>query len=436
MTPKRPDLRLTRLRKTLSSGALCAACCAAAAPFALPQSPQTRAQTVPATRQDAPVPAGGTLIDSMDTPTFAAPKEKGRVEAVEGKFGGALKFSFEDGCQSVMATGRAGGTSAWDKADGFSFWVKGDGSAHLGGLEFIWNGDYAIRYAYAFPIDSTEWKKVVVRWSDLIPETSGIALAVDAHGGNAPSKLGAVWFGKWWYWKDYAAHSYAIDDLRLEPMIAPHTRDFRPLHNPLARVLAKLKAGQPVRIVTMGDSLTDPAHWTNREHNWPALLQTALKQKYGAQAAILNPALGGTELRQNLVLLPRWTPARPAPDLVTILFGFNDWNAGMRGPAFERAQQDAIDRVRRATNGQADILILTPCPSLDNGTTFGPLALACRNAAQTKNAGLCDTYQAFQAVPAAERASLYVEDKVHLSLRGQQMVAQAVLNALAGAARP
>jgi len=31
------------------------------------------------------------------------------------------------------------GNPSWDKAAGISFWVKGDGSAHCGGIEFVWN---------------------------------------------------------------------------------------------------------------------------------------------------------------------------------------------------------------------------------------------------------------------------------------------------------
>ena len=102
----------------------------------------------------------------------------------------------------------------------------------------------------------------------------------------------------------------------------------------------------------------------------------------------------------------------------------------MRGPAFARAQQDAIDRVRRATGGHADVLVLTPCPSLENGTTFDELVVACRQAAASRNAGLCDTYALFQAVPQSAKADLYAPDKVHLSMQGQQLVAKAVQNAL------
>ena len=102
------------------------------------------------------------VIDTMDAVSFVGAKDKARVEAVPGKIGNALKFTFDNESMNAMLIGKASGKPEWDKAAGFSFWVKGDGSEHLGGMEFIWNGDYTTRYAYAFPIDSTEWKKIVV----------------------------------------------------------------------------------------------------------------------------------------------------------------------------------------------------------------------------------------------------------------------------------
>ena len=295
--------------------------------------------------------------------------------------------------------------------------MKGDGSNYLGGLEFIWNGDYSQRYGYAFPINSTGWKKVVVPWRDLIPESSSIAQDIAPKGDHPPSKLGPLVFGKWWYWKDYAAHSYTVDDIRLEPTIAPDARAYRPFGAPLARVRAKLRAGKPITMVTMGDSLTDFSHWTNRETNWPTLLTAQIMKKHGSPVTLVNPAMGGTELRQNLIVLPRWTTGTPRPDLVTIFFGFNDYAAGMRQERFTAAQEDVIDRVRRATGGQADVLVMTPCSALtlNNGETLGELAAACRLAARSRNAGLCDIYSVFQAVPLADRPALHVPDGVHLS---------------------
>ena len=114
---------------------------------------------------------------------------------------------------------------------------------------------------------------------------------------------------------------------------------------PLARVLEKLKAGKPVTIVTMGDSLTDYRHFANRQSPpWVNVLRDRLKGEYRSDVTIVNPAIGGTQLRQGAVLIPRWVDKTPEPDLVTICYGFNDWGAGMRGDEFYRSYLDVVDR--------------------------------------------------------------------------------------------
>jgi lysophospholipase L1-like esterase len=372
-------------------------------------------------------------IDSLDSLLLRLPPEKVAARLVEGQAGQAVRLDFADDCQNVYAQTRSGGTPEWDKADGFSFWVKGDGSDHLGGIELVWNGDYALRYAYAFPIDSTEWRKIVVHWRDLLPETSNAAaVAIDPRQGNAPSKLGPISFGKWWYWRDYAAHSFTIDELRLEPSLPPDDEPARPQGDPLARVRAKLAKGEPISVVLMGDSLTDTRHWANREANWPAMLQTALLASHAVKADIVNMAIGGTELRQNLVLIPRWSVGHANADLVIICFGGNDWSSGMRGPLFEQTCLGAIDRVRRATAGRADVLLCTTCPSVERWETMAELATACRRAAEAKNAGLADVEAAFHEAgkTPAERERLFVSDKTHLSPSGHQTFTSAVIKAL------
>ena len=379
-----------------------------------------RAQTLP----------DNNLIDAMETNTLQMPPEKLHVQVVPGHDGQALRLLFDTDNQGVFARARQGATPAWDEAAGFSFWLKGDGSALLGGIEFIWNNDYAVRYAYAFSLRDTNWHKVVVAWRDLVPELSAKIPLLDAKNGNAPSKLGPIGWGKWWYWGDYSAHSYAIDDIRLEKTIALDTRDWRPESAPLARVAAKLRAKQAISIATMGDSLTDARHWTNRAHNWPQMLKTQIADKLGSEITLINPALGGTELRHNLILIPRWLEQNSRPDLVTIFFGFNDYSAGMRLEQWRQVLADAVDRVRRATAGHADVLILTMCPPLNNPILLDELAQGCREVAQQKSAGLSDIHAAFTAIPLEDRAKLYVDDGVHLSAAGQELVAQTVLQSL------
>ncbi len=262
------------------------------------------------------------VIDAMEAPGFRFGGAKGRIEVVEGRDGRALHFSFPEEAKSVFATRAARATPEWDRAAGFSFWVKGDGSRSFGALQFIWNEDYSLRYDYAFPIQSTEWQQVMVPWRDLVPVLpTPNARPLHAAAGNAPSRLSQLWFGKWWYWREAGAHAFAIDDLRLERQIESDETDYTPAGAPLARLAAKLKARQPVTIVTMGDSLTDAKHWTNRKTNWPEMLKARLEERFGSKVAIVNPAIGGTQLRQNLVLLPLWAQTTPEPDLVTVCFG-------------------------------------------------------------------------------------------------------------------
>ncbi len=368
----------------------------------------------------------------MDTPRFQPPP-KGTARLVPGRTGQSLAFHFDKNSPGSFATSNIHGTPDWDCAAGFSFWVKGDGTDQLAGLEFIFDEDYAVRYDYAFPVKGTDWRQVIVAWDDLIPVLPGLrSRHLGGEDGNPPSKLTGLWIGRWWYWADYPKLDFAMDDIRLEPTIDREHTDYRPVGEPLARVLHKLKAGQPVTIVTMGDSLTDKRHWANREIAWVDLLRDAIRQEYRAEATIVNPAIGGTQLRQNLILLPRWLARRPEPDLVTIFFGGNDWDAGMRGEEFVRACEDAVDRVRRATRGKADVLLITTNPTATRWTETAELAEACRRAARARNCGLADTERAFHAAGSDDRNHLYVDDRVHLSRAGHRLVAETVMKAIAG----
>lgn len=379
------------------------------------------------------VAAESSSLDTCDEVTLKAGNDKVRVEQVAGHNGAAIQVNFAAECASSFAMGRVRGRPEWDQAAGLSFWVKGDGSTACGAIQFVWNDDYAVRYDASFSIASTEWTKVVIPWRDLIPVAANEkSIPLDPAGERKPSQLGQIWFGKWWYWREYPAHGYAIDDLRLEPLIAADTSDHRPAGAPLARVSAKLNAGQPITVVTMGDSLTDTRHWANRTTNWPAYFRDAAQERWKSAVTLINPAIGGTELKQNVVLLPRWIAGTPKPDLVTICFGFNDWSSGMRPERFKPAMIDAIRRVRRATGGSADVLVIATLPGIPLWDELGGLAQAARDAAKQENAGLCDGYGAFTtAAKDGGRERLFVDDKVHLSPVGQQVLAQAVLDALA-----
>jgi lysophospholipase L1-like esterase len=375
--------------------------------------------------------AADSVVDAFETSAFNAPKEKGRFQIVEGKEGKAVKFSFDDACKSSFFMRKLKGAPEWDSSEGFSFWLKGDGSDHSACMQFLWNEDYKMRYEFAFSLKSTEWKKVYVPWTDLVPVLSHEgAKLIDMKNGILPSKLSQMWIGKWWAWRDCAAHSFTIDDMRIEAKIEQDRTDYRPKDAPLARMMEKLKAGKPVTIVTMGDSLTDYNHWANKPVNWPTLLKEQLKAKYKSEVTIVNPAIGGTELRQNVVMIPNWLVKTPEPDLITVCFGGNDWNGGMRGEGFFETMKYTVERLRRETKGAADVLLITTAPWAKNFDEFAPLADGVRRAAADRNAGLADLYNAFHESGKSNKEQLYAKDLVHLSPAGHDVVAKTVLQAI------
>lgn len=374
--------------------------------------------------------ADDVVIHSLDESPFRPTNVKGTATSVKGHDGLAVELKFDKDCQNVFFTSTIRGKPQWDKAVGFSFWVKGNGQRDVGVLQFIYDDDYAVRYEFAFTLTDAEWHQVTVAWSDLVPVLPGEhSKPLDPERGNLPSKLSTLWVGKWWHWRDYPAQSFTLDDLRLEPKIE---RPPVAASEGLQTVRKKLKAGEPITIVTMGDSLTDPRHWANRQTVWPDLVKRQLEARYKSKVTIVNPAIGGTQLRQGLIQTPRWLGESPEPDLVTICFGGNDWESGMRGPQFEESLRLGIDHLRRATGGKASLLILSTVPSVERWETTSELADACRSASKAKQIGLADLQKAFHLAGKTDRERLFVNDKVHLSAAGHELVAKTVLEAIEG----
>ncbi|HEY5910093.1 MAG TPA: GDSL-type esterase/lipase family protein [Verrucomicrobiae bacterium] len=353
----------------------------------------------------------------------------GTVELVEGKFNKAVRFSFTDGVGAGFMTASVQATREWDQAAGMSFYVRGDGSTNWAGLELIDRNDYSLRYAFCFPIDSTEWRKVVLPWGELIPELAGPL--IDARSGYAPSGFGNLWFGKWFYWREYPAHAFAIDRVSLETDLPPG-QSMR-WEVGLKRFRAKLNARQPVTVVTMGDSLTDKRHWANQQTLWAESFAAQLKEKSGCEVRLINPAIGGTTLSQNLVLMPRWLKSAPTPDLVTIWFGGNDWDSGVRGARFREYLSMGVDRIRRLTRGSADVVVLTTCPGFKRWNTLKELEEAAKEVAKQKGTALVDIAGEFRRAGSADRAlkeGLWAWDNVHLGTNGHRLTAEAVMRAV------
>ena len=155
----------------------------------------------------------GSVIFDMDSMVFK-PGEftkdnqkhlAGTAELVDGKFGKAVKFTFVE----ASSGGFMIGPHPPDERLGQGRWLQllgqRDGSASWGGIELIDRDDFGLRYGYCFPDDSTDWRKITVPWRDLIPEAG--RPAGHAPGWLRPQPFRHFLFGKWFFWRDYPAHS-------------------------------------------------------------------------------------------------------------------------------------------------------------------------------------------------------------------------------------
>jgi lysophospholipase L1-like esterase len=387
----------------------------------------------------AEAPAGAVLLD-MDSlqlqPGTFGPAEQpvsvGTAALVPGHSGQANALSFVADAKGGFFSADVTGGPEWDEAGGLSFWVKGDGSQSWGGIELI-DGSYQGRYAAAFPIDSTEWRRITIRWEDFIPEIAASS-PLGPHAPTKPSSIRHLRFGKWFYWRDYPAHSYAVDDVSLFTA-APGEASAPAVHTAAPSVGARLRARQPITILTIGDSLSDKRHWANREVLWSEILQRDLEQTFGAPVTIVNGAVGGTELNQGMVILPRWLALAPHPDVITVWFGYNDWSAEITREQFRDRLRAAVSRLRRLTEGRSEILLLTTAPAVGRWTEMEPLAQVEREVAKEMGAGLADVAAAFHRAGDADetaRKALYCSDEVHLGAAGHALAAATVQRALVG----
>ena len=174
----------------------------------------------------------------------------------------------------------------------------------------------------------------------------------------------------------------------------------------IPHTLAKLKAGQPVTIVCLGDSVTAGGNASKPEFRYPDVFAAGLRERFPKAAInMINLSAGGSNSRQWLS--PETHPYRgmhgadnPArfervieakPDLVTIEF-VND--AGLTGPGVEASYNEILQRL----GPNVEVILITPHFTMwrmmgftdMRGTEKRPYVIALRAFAAKHNLGLAD----------------------------------------------
>lgn len=127
------------------------------------------------------------------------------------------------------------------------------------------------------------------------------------------------------------------------------------------QVATDRQAGEPIRIVFLGDSLS-AGHGLAESQAFPALVQEQLRAQ-GYPVEVLNAGVSGDTTAGGLSRLD-WV-LRSGPQLLVVELGGND---ALRGQPLENTERNLREIVRRGRAAGARVLLL----GMDVPTNYGP----------------------------------------------------------------
>ncbi len=203
---------------------------------------------------------------------------------------------------------------------------------------------------------------------------------------------------------------------------------------------ALLADNSPVKIVTLGDSITKGARpGVKREETFAHLLQKRL-QKEKIEAEVVNVGIGGENTRQALARLGKILALKPR--LVTIMYGTNDSyiDKGKKESRLTPEEYDANLRKMVADLRAAGIqpVLMTPPIMGDKHAPDGAgqhpnvrltiYAKVCRKVAEDTKTPLVDHYAVWEKTNAAgTNISDWTTDHCHPNPRGHQEITTTML---------
>ena len=199
-------------------------------------------------------------------------------------------------------------------------------------------------------------------------------------------------------------------------------------------------AGPPVKMITLGDSITKGVRPGVRPMDTFAGMLGADLRGHGINAEIINVGIGGERTDQALARLESDVLSQQ-PTLVIIMYGTNDsyqdQGATSSRLTREEYQNNLTQLVRKLRESGITPILMTPPrwgKSAKNGVGEHPNRLlteflpACRNVAQQENVRLVDQFQIWtDAETKGTNIGDWTTDQCHPNPQGHRKLADAIL---------
>jgi len=346
---------------------------------------------------------------------------------------GALRVIGHQGSIYTMASRDVRADDSWNDYDGLAFWVKGDGSDNFACVRLRsrqWNNSWV----GTFPLRNADWHEVKLAWGDMTATGSNPELG--AKKGFMPGNLDNVAFGK--SWNIDPQHKkprvvLSLDNVRLvRGLKSGRRRVSIDKFPPVSEVLARMKAGQTVTILSLGDSITaEPGD----RMSYPRQAAEKLRHHYGnGHITSVNAAIGGSTTAKARQWLKRDVDGLQA-DLVTIMFGYNEMPSSENIPGSTARwigrMVTYLEEVAGVMEHPPACVILATIPGRDkNWEKLDPYAQAVRELVRDHpNLTVADVNAHFKAIGKAGYFGL-MGDEAHPNDLGQSEMAEVVFEAI------
>ena len=203
-----------------------------------------------------------------------------------------------------------------------------------------------------------------------------------------------------------------------------------------ARRLEEVLVGPPVTWVFLGDSITQSVVHTHGARGFVEHFAERVRGELGRLPdAVVNSGVSGART-ENLLAEFDWRAGRFAPDVVFVMFGTNDRQAGPDGVPAYRYRLDQI--VQRTRDLGATVVLQTPPPVVDDGreprTGLVGYVETVRSVATDLGVVLVDHAAHWAAVAAESGAGPvpegWLDDPSHPGARGHLEMARTIFRTL------
>ena len=197
----------------------------------------------------------------------------------------------------------------------------------------------------------------------------------------------------------------------------------------LVNTIAKLQLIEQMTIVALGDSLT--SGWMVAR-GYTEFLRDMLMARYPKVGIkIINSGIPGDMAPGGLCRLQQDVISY-VPDLVLVQFAFNDAFCGCSLGEYRRSIEIIVERIRQESSAEVLLLTSTLPADASDFDVVAPFYAELKQVAQEKACAIAAVDEHWQVVidDGGSHDELVLDDRVHPSEAGYQLMAEAVMACL------